>query len=99
MIKVSVVRCLGTTFFVFRRLKGEVWLELAASRPPNMGRNAVGGRGEPQGGLATSPLSRNTRLKDATYPSSIDHTAWVSPTAEPIFGELPATRVINRQTV
>ncbi len=63
-------RLLGNIPGLFRG--GNVSVVLAAYRPPNMGRDAVGGRVEPKSGLDTSPLSRRSRLKDASYLTSKD---------------------------
>ncbi|AYM02295.1 hypothetical protein D8911_04535 [Levilactobacillus brevis] len=59
-----------------------------------MGRNAVGGRVEPRIGLDASPLSRRSRLKDASFLSGMNRAAKETPTAEPIFGGLSATDVL-----
>ncbi len=56
-----------------------------------MGRVAVGGRVEPKVGLDASPLSREPRLKDASFLIGMNCAAKETPTAEPIFGELSAT--------
>ncbi|AYM02637.1 hypothetical protein D8911_06340 [Levilactobacillus brevis] len=50
----------------------------------------MGGRVEPKSGLDASPLSRRTRLKDASFLTG-DSAAKETPTAELIFSELSAT--------
>ncbi|AYM02663.1 hypothetical protein D8911_06485 [Levilactobacillus brevis] len=50
----------------------------------------MGGPVEPQCGLALA-LSRNARLKDASFLSAMARAAKGTPTAEPIVDELSAT--------
>ncbi|AYM03226.1 hypothetical protein D8911_09555 [Levilactobacillus brevis] len=54
-----------------------------------------GRRDEPKGGLVSSTLSRGPCLKVASSLTGMNRATKGTPTAELIFGELPATAVVT----